>query len=120
MAVQSLLIVDDHPSFRTMARETLSQRFTVVGEAADGAEAIDLSAELRPDVVLLDVHLPDRDGFDVAEALFRQDEPPVVVLTSSRHRSDLEPLVRACSACGFIDKEDLTADTLADLVAERL
>jgi CheY-like chemotaxis protein len=118
--VQSLLIVDDHPSFRTMARETLSRRFTVVGEAADGAEALDLAARLHPDVVLLDVHLPDIDGFDVAEALTRQDEPPVVVLTSSRHRSDLPPLARTCHAHGFIDKEELTAEALAELVRARL
>jgi CheY-like chemotaxis protein len=114
--VRSLLIVDDHPSFRAMARASLSEGFAVIGEAADGAEALGLAAELRPDVVLLDVQLPDLDGFAVAEALSQQDQPPAVVLISSRGRRDLEPLVRACPARGFIAKEELTAETLARLL----
>jgi CheY-like chemotaxis protein len=114
--VQTLLIVDDHPTFRAVAREALAGRFAVVAEAADGAEALALARELRPELVLLDVQLPDADGFLVAEALAAQDDPPVVVLTSSRDIRELEPLLDGSPARGFIAKELLSAETLAAVV----
>lgn len=80
-----VLIVDDHGDFRASARALLeADGFEVVGEAADGAEALVATASLRPNVVLLDIQLPGRDGFAVAEDLARGPEPPVVVLISSR------------------------------------
>jgi DNA-binding NarL/FixJ family response regulator len=115
-----VVLVDDHELFRAGVRGELAASVDIVGEAGTVADAVPLIRELDPDVVLLDVHLPDIDGFDVAEALTRQDEPPVVVLTSSRHRSDLPPLARTCHAHGFIDKEELTAEALAELVRARL
>jgi CheY-like chemotaxis protein len=87
-----------------------------VGEAADGAHAVALVRELRPEVVLLDVQLPDTDGFTVAADLAAQDHPPVVVLTSSRDRSDFAPLLRQSRVRRFIEKERLSADALADLL----
>lgn len=67
---KSVLIVDDHPSFRASARRMLeASGYTVVGEAADGAEAIAAAGALGPDLVLLDVQLPDLNGFEVAERL---------------------------------------------------
>jgi CheY-like chemotaxis protein len=112
----TLLIVDDHASFRAVARAVLSECFTVVGEAADGLAGVGLARELRPDVVLLDVHLPDVDGFAVASQLAREDHPPAVVLTSSRDRSDLELLLRQSPARAFVEKERLSADLLAELL----
>jgi CheY-like chemotaxis protein len=112
----TLLIVDDHARFRAIARTALGERFRVVGEAADGAHAVALARELRPQVVLVDVQLPDTDGFTVAADLAAQDHPPVVVLTSSRDRSDFAPLLRQSWAHGFIEKEHLSADALADLL----
>ena len=89
------LIVDDHPSFRRFARKLLeSAGYVVVGDAEDGASAIDAVGTLRPDVVLLDVLLPDMSGFEVAKALAGRPERPLVVLTSSRSSSDLGQLVR--------------------------
>jgi DNA-binding NarL/FixJ family response regulator len=113
----TVLIVDDHASFRAVARAALAERFDVVGEAPDGAGAIALSRELEPDVVLLDVNLPDSDGFAVAAELAAQDNQPVVVLTSSRDRHDLAPLLGDSLARGFIEKERLSADALAGLLA---
>ena len=113
------LIVDDHPSFRRFARKLLeSAGYVVVGDAEDGASAIDAVTKLRPDVVLLDVLLPDMSGFDVAKELAERPERPLVVLTSSRSASDLGQLVRSEHATGFISKRDLTVATLAALVGE--
>ena len=67
---QTVLVVDDHADFRSAARSLLeAEGFEVVGEAATGADALVASARLRPDVVLLDIRLPDTDGLSVAELL---------------------------------------------------
>ena len=108
-----VLIVDDHASFRTFARLLLNaDGFDVVGMATDGAGAISATRELRPDVVLLDVQLPDLDGFGVAEALSRQPWVPAVVLVSSRASSDYGHQVAASRARGFIAKADLSGDAV--------
>jgi DNA-binding NarL/FixJ family response regulator len=112
----TVLIVDDHPSFRRLARKLFEAAgYVVVGDAADGAGAIEAAARLRPDVVLLDVLLPDQSGFDVAIALAAEPEPPEVVLTSSRSASDLRPSLDAAAAVGFIPKDELSTSTLAVL-----
>jgi DNA-binding NarL/FixJ family response regulator len=113
----TVLIVDDHPSFRATARMLLeSDGWTVVGEAADGTEAVSESDRLRPDLVLLDVNLPDMDGFMVAQELSRQTEPPAVVLVSSRDARDFGPLVAGSGARGFLSKADLTGQALRELI----
>jgi CheY-like chemotaxis protein len=113
------LIVDDHPSFRRFARKLLEAAgFLVVGEAEDGASAITAVRELRPDVVLLDVLLPDTTGFAVAQALAAEPERPLVVLTSSRSASDFGALVETDNARRFISKRELTVAALAALAGE--
>lgn len=113
------LIVDDHPSFRRFARRLLeSAGYVVVGDAKDGASALEAVGTLHPDVVLLDVLLPDMTGFDVARELGRRPERPLVVLTSSRSASDLGQLLHSADAAGFIAKRDLTVAALAALVGE--
>ena len=116
--VTSILIVDDHPSFRACARALLeAEGLQVGGEAADGAEALRAVQELRPDVVLLDVQLPDTDGFDVAARLTKlNSHAPAVVLTSSRDGSDFGPLVKYSGARGFVPKAELSAEALATLL----
>jgi DNA-binding NarL/FixJ family response regulator len=115
--VTTVLIVDDHPSFRGTARALLeSEGFEVVGEAADGASAIKAAESLRPDVILLDIYLPDIDGFAVAAALTRNGTPPAIVLTSSRDARDFGPLVEQSGARGFIAKAELSGATLSALV----
>jgi CheY-like chemotaxis protein len=114
-----VLIVDDHPSFRRFARRLLeSAGYEVVGVAEDGASAIAAVRADCPDLVLLDVLLPDMTGFEVAKELAAGPERPLVVLTSSRSASDLGSLVRSEHAKGFISKRDLTVAALASLVAE--
>jgi CheY-like chemotaxis protein len=115
--VTTFLVVDDHPTFRKTARTLLeSEGFEVVGEAVDGASAIEAAASLQPDVVLLDIYLPDMEGFEVAKALRRNGTPPAVILTSSRDSSDFGPLVERSGARGFITKADLSGPALAVLL----
>jgi DNA-binding NarL/FixJ family response regulator len=113
----SVLIVDDHPGFRASARRMLeASGYAVVGEAADGAAAIAAVSELGPDLVLLDVQLPDLDGFEVAAQLRALGEQVEVVLTSSRERCDFGSAIDESPARGFIAKSDLSGPALAELV----
>jgi DNA-binding NarL/FixJ family response regulator len=109
---RTILIVDDHPPFREAARQLLeSEGFEVVGEAADGASAVRDAEELKPEIVLLDVHLPDFDGFEVARRLASFRRPPTVILTSSRE--DYASLVEGSAAHAFVLKDELSGETLA-------
>jgi len=106
---KKVLIVDDHPSFRSAARLLLEHEgFDVVGEAEDGASGLAASAALDPDVVLLDINLPDLDGFDVASRICLDQAAPKVVLTSSRDPREFGPLVMRSGAQGFIPKGELS------------
>jgi DNA-binding NarL/FixJ family response regulator len=111
-----VLIVDDHPSFRTGARRLLeAEGFEVVGEAEDGASAIAAAQALDAELVLLDVNLPDLDGFEVTQRIVAAGGPPVV-LTSSRDRADFGDCVSASGARGFVQKADLSGAALTALL----
>ncbi len=113
----TVLIVDDHAGFRESACALLeAEGFAVVGEAADGGGALAEVARLRPEVVLLDIQLPDLDGFAVAERLATGPDPPVVVLISSREAGAYGPRLAAVPARGFIAKRELSGAALAALV----
>ncbi len=113
-----VLIVDDHAPFRSLARRLLvAGGFSVVGEAVDGSGALAAVRDLAPDVVLLDVQLPDLDGFAVAEALAGEPAAPVVVLVSSRALLDYGHRVDASTARGFIAKADLSGETLLRVIS---
>jgi len=113
----TILVVDDHPSFRAQARALLAAGgFEVVGEAASGRSAVEMCGRLRPDVVLLDIGLPDSDGFEVARGLALLDSPPAVVLTSSRDASAYGDRLPAPGTLGFLAKDELSVASLGALV----
>ena len=116
--VTRVLIVDDHDGFRMTARALLeAEGLDVVGEAANGVAALRAVDELRPDLVLLDVQLPDFDGFEVAaRMLARNGDAPAIVMTSSRDASEYGALVERSGARGFIAKGELSGPALAALV----
>jgi DNA-binding NarL/FixJ family response regulator len=116
----TLLIVDDHAGFRSFARALLeTEGFVVVGEAPDGESALQLAHDLAPEIVLLDVMLPDLDGFSVCVRLTEASDrakPPTVVLTSSRDASAYRRRLDDSPARGFIPKSELSGAALAALV----
>jgi DNA-binding NarL/FixJ family response regulator len=118
MAASRVLIVDDHSGFRSFARRLLERDgFDVVGEARSGQAAIAAVHDLHPEVVLLDVQLPDFDGFEVLRRLPGQGSAPRVVLTSSRDATDYGEKISTSGAAGFISKADLSGRALAGVLA---
>jgi two-component system response regulator EvgA len=114
--MSTILIVDDDPRFRTQARDVLeADGFVVVGVAVDGASGLEAAQALQPDIVLLDIGLPDIEGFEVAKALAVDGPPPWVVLTSSR---DARAYGRrlANGSVGFIPKERISGAAIRALV----
>jgi DNA-binding NarL/FixJ family response regulator len=115
---ERVLIVDDHEEFRILARALLeAEGFDVVGEAVDGAATLVAVERTRPDLVLLDVQLPDVSGFDVARVLSDREDGPAVVMISSRDASDFGHRLERSGARGFIPKSRLSGAALAALVA---
>jgi DNA-binding NarL/FixJ family response regulator len=114
----TVLIVDDHEAFRRTARALLeASGFDVVGEAGDGTSAVAEAERLLPRLVVLDVHLPDLDGFEVAARLNAVSGPPAVVLVSSRSESSYRRRLAESSALGFIVKDELSGETLGEFLA---
>jgi DNA-binding NarL/FixJ family response regulator len=115
---KTVLIVDDHEDFREAARALLeAEGFLVVGVAGDGIDALAAVERLRPDIVLLDIQLPDVDGFAVAERLALAPDAPQVVLVSSRDASVYGARLTSARAHGFLPKAELSGASLAALVS---
>jgi len=111
-----VLIVDDDARFRATARLLLeADGYRVIGEAADGAAAVEASNDLRPDIVLLDVRLPVFDGFEVLRRISAESHRPVVILTSSRDASDYGQRIGASGAAGFVPKAEVSGPAIGAL-----
>ena len=116
----TVLIVDDHPTFRRFARKLLEEAgYEVVGEASDGASAIEAARKLEPEIVLLDLLLPDVSGLAVANELASFSPPPGVVLVSSRAASDFGASLERAPIRRFVPKHELTVEALPALLSER-
>ena len=114
----TILIVDDHEDFRRTARALLeADGFEVVGEATDGESAIACAERLRPRLVLVDIRLPDIDGFEVAARLAQSSDPPTIILTSSRDASSYRRRLARSPAQAFIPKSELSGEALAAALA---
>jgi DNA-binding NarL/FixJ family response regulator len=113
-----ILIVDDHEGFRrSAARALAAEGWTVVAEAADGESCLELAASCEPDVVLLDVGLPDISGIEVARRLHERSPELALVVTSTHDRADFGELALRSGARGFLGKLDLSAAAIEALVA---
>jgi DNA-binding NarL/FixJ family response regulator len=117
MSTRDVLLVDDDPRFRAVARTLLPVwGFEVAGEASNGQEALDTARRLQPSIVLLDIQLPDLDGFDVTRRLLATTPAPAVVLVSTREAIDYGRRIGDSGALGFITKSRLSEDTLRALL----
>ena len=116
--MNTILIVDDHAGFRVQARALLeADGFDVVGEAGDGPSGLQAARTLRPALVLLDIGLPDVEGFEVARELAVDGPPPFVVLTSSREATEYGPRLASSRVLGFIAKDELSGGAIRALTA---
>jgi CheY-like chemotaxis protein len=114
------LVVDDHAGFRAIARSVLEAAgLEVVGEAADGAEAIAFCQSSEPDLVLLDVQLPDIDGFEVRERLLRTVDPPAILLTSVRAASAYASRLNGIERIPYVSKDELSVAAVTAFLAPR-
>jgi DNA-binding NarL/FixJ family response regulator len=115
--MSTILIVDDDPRFRAQARDVLAaDGFVVIGEAPDGASGLKAAQALKPDFVLLDIGLPDIEGFEVAQALSINGPPPLVVLTSSRDARAYGRRLTNGHFLGFVPKERISGPAIRALV----
>ena len=108
----AVLVVDDHDGFRAFARTMLEAAGFTVTEAASGAEAAATARIIRPQLVLLDIQLPDFDGFEVARRLTALPGSPVIVLTSTREASDYGGRISSSPAAAFLPKDQLSGAAL--------
>jgi DNA-binding NarL/FixJ family response regulator len=117
---KTVLVVDDHGGFRASARELLeAEGFEVVGEAADAVSGIEAARALRPDIVLLDVQLPDFDGVRASQRIRALNGGSAIILISSCDVADLGSALAESPALGFIPKSELSGEALLELLAQR-
>ena len=114
----AVLVVDDHPLARRAASALIrsSEVLELVGVASSGVEALELAERLRPDVVVMDVRMPDLDGIETTRLLLARLPLVRVVLISTERAADLPPGLADCGAAGFLSKQELTLDALTTMI----
>ena len=114
---ETVVIVDDNDAFRERTRKLLdAEGYRVIGEAADGAGGLRILRDLRPDLALLDVQLPDTDGFTLAERARADAEGTAIIIISTREAADYASSVTRCGALGFISKSELCDGALREIL----
>lgn len=114
----SVLLVDDQETFRDIARDQLAtdSSFLIIGEAADGTGAIELTSRLHPNVIVMDIQMPDMNGIEAARRILKDDPSVRIVLTSMGDDAEYGPLAREIGACGFLPKRELSASSVHALI----
>ncbi|TDD94610.1 response regulator [Jiangella asiatica] len=117
--VVGVMVVDDQQPFLTVARFVVGSTpgFQVVGEATSGEDALEQAAALRPDLVLMDIHLPGMSGIEATRRLVANAPGTAVVLMSTYPAADLPRDARTCGARAYVNKEDLTPDVLVAVMS---
>ncbi len=118
----SVLLVDDQETFRDIARDQLAtdDSFLIIGEAADGTGAIEMTEKLHPSVIVMDIQMPDMSGIEAARKILSEDPSVRIVLTSMGDDMEYGPLAREIGACGFIPKRELSPVTVHKLIDDHL
>lgn len=118
----SVLLVDDQEAFRDIARDELAtdSSFLIIGEAADGTDAIELTGRLHPNVIVMDIQMPDMSGIEAARRILRDDPGVQIVLTSMGDDAEYGPLAREIGAYGFLPKRELSASMVHALIDDFL
>ena len=109
-----VLVADDHRFYREGIRSVLAgvESIEVIGEAADGAAAIEQAEQLQPDVILMDVKMPGTNGIEATRRILRVHPATVVILLSTYRAADLPPEARQCGAATYVHKEDFDPGVL--------
>jgi DNA-binding NarL/FixJ family response regulator len=109
-----VLIVDDQEPFRLAARMVveLTDGFDVAGEAETGEDGVTMTADLDPDLVLMDVNLPGIDGLEATRRILASEDPPVVLLLSTYEEEEYAPRAAECGAAAYIPKAVFGPDRL--------
>lgn len=116
-----VLVVDDQAPFRSAMKAVLRRtpEFELVGEAANGLEAVALADELGPALVLMDINMPEMNGIEATRVLVSKHPGVVIILCSTYDAGDIPPEVASSGAHAYLNKEELGADTLRRLWAAR-
>ena len=116
-----VLLIDDQPIYRDIIRATLDKAggFEVVAEREDGSFAANTYHEILPDAVIMDIQMPQMNGFEAAGTILGEDPQAVVVLTSMKQDDEYERLAQEAGAAAFYPKRHLNIEVVRDLIEKR-